>query len=138
MVNKENMTAYVANLRTTEIPQTWGYLSVLEGCEHVPMGMCCLGILADMVPEIKKTVGDWDKCATCDAPLVIMQYGEEENASVLPAEALEWAGLSSTVPDLHAPLEALEGTWAPATYLNDARRMPFREIGDAFAETFLK
>lgn len=136
MANKENMAAFVQELRTTQTPQTRGYLNVVRTtCAHSTVGRCCLGVACDMVPNLaKKQITVW--CPSCSMDMEIMVYGKEEADAVLPEEAMEWLGVSVTVPTITAP-EWEGGHGIGATFGNDTLEMTFAELGDGFAQEYL-
>jgi hypothetical protein len=136
---KQRVAEFVEVLRTTDKPQTTGYLNVTESactCGHQPVGMCCLGIATDRVPDITKE-SRGSQCSQCGGLFTYVVYGGDERRDgsygCLPPVALEFYGF---VHDLPA-VKAEDGRETGAHVLNDNYRKPFKVIGDAFARQYL-
>lgn len=132
---KQNLRDFVEELRTTDKPQTTGYLNVTESactCGHQPVGMCCLGIATDRVPDIAR-VARKSQCPQCDGLFTYMSYGAELNYGCLPNEAEKFYGFTSDLPWV----KLQSGKECGAHYMNDHQKAPFKVIGDAFARQYL-
>lgn len=133
--NVENIKMLVGVLRTTDLPQTQGYLNVVstecECSDRTPVGMCCLGVACEQVPGLAKKIVQ-RKCSFCEASLAVVSYGADvEQVGVLPVEAQDFYEFFSI------PQVWYKGRDEDVTTLNDKYGVPFKEIGDAFARTYL-
>jgi hypothetical protein len=123
-------------LRSGEYVQGRGQLGYpvknIDGTESGQF--CCLGVLC----EIAVKAGIVQRRAICDVSFLkdeSYQYGSahgDEDDTVLPFAVQEWAGLSSSDPNVADAL-ALPGDdrTVALSFLNDARGLSFNEIADA-------
>lgn len=132
---KQRVAEFVAELRTTDKPQTTGYLNIIESactCGHKPVGMCCLGVATERVPGIVK-VTQGEVCSRCDQPFRYVEYGDDAHYGRLPAEAEEFYGFDDSLPIVRDHVGAV----CRAHVMNDTWEKPFKVIGDAFARQYL-
>jgi len=106
---------WVKALRSGEYKQTQHFLN----CDR---GFCCIGVLADLY--IKETnEGHWQQTTTPVDGVTPLVFNDV-NASILPVEVMEWAGLVNEliVTSEHGKVSFYE--------LNDSLRLSFVEISN--------
>lgn len=154
-MNQDIKDQWISALWSGEYPQTTGWLNVVtpagEGDDAKPAGYCCLGVLCELAVEAgiaeKRTKrayvyyneepagpevavyappGAFEKAA---AP----GLAEGSETSVLPPFIRDWAGLSSSNPDVDL---GVLGTAALAE-LNDGYKLDFDRIASAIGASEL-
>ena len=125
MVNKENMTKWIAALRSGEFMQGKGTL-------RSGVAYCCLGVACEVFRR-ETANGDWFP-QLFGYERFEFHAGLGYTVGVLPAAVVAWLGLEETSPSVYMPeydrLIAL-------TELNDTRDYDFAQIADILESTYL-
>lgn len=141
-MNPEIKERWVAALRSGEYAQTMGFL-------HDKEGFCCLGVLCEIAVAdgvIEKWEPNPNTFTTAIRPdeKLIMFYGrrgsddlDEASQTSLPTLVIEWAGLSSSNPEVFSPevleyedFRAEDYGQTDLASLNDDDQLTFEEIAD--------
>lgn len=128
-MNQEKLQLWLDDLRTTEEPQTKGYLNIVDEDNDSPVGFCCLGracevAIADGADiEVTRELVDID-----DESLGYESTVYYDGCHELPPDALTaWLGLDDDVA---------EDFYNEAASWNDSKGQTFKEIADLTEQYF--
>lgn len=125
-VNKENMRAWVAALRSGEFVQGEERLAILLP-DRVTFAFCCLGVACELAARTNDKIVVGAMKDTLGRSL----RGYDENASVLPESVQEWLGVHEAAPSV-----LFGERYVELTHLNDNMHLPFSEIADLIEVQF--